>query len=102
MLDSGPPDNLSLHTANPGATGASEVTGGSPAYARKAPTWTSASAGSKALSNSPVFDVPASTSVVAVGMWKSGAWQGYVTVTTETFSAQGTYTVTSGSIDLNA
>lgn len=30
---------LSLHTASPGITGASEATGGSPAYARKAPTF---------------------------------------------------------------
>lgn len=34
--------HLSLHTATPGTTGASEATGGSPAYARKAVTFTAA------------------------------------------------------------
>lgn len=32
-------DWISLHTADPGTTGASEATGGSPAYARKQTTW---------------------------------------------------------------
>lgn len=96
------PDNGSLHTANPGSAGGSEVSGGSPAYARKSLTWTSASAGILPLSNSPVFDVPASTTVVAVGLYKSGVYYGYVTVGSETFTAQGTYTITSGSIDLMA
>jgi len=35
---------LSLHTATPGTTGASEATGGSPAYARQPPTFNSAGA----------------------------------------------------------
>lgn len=33
---------VSLHTATTGITGADEATGGSPAYARKAPTFTAA------------------------------------------------------------
>lgn len=57
---------LSLHTAY-STTGTNEVTGGSPAYARKAAAWSAASAGSKALSSSVVFDVPATT-VRWVGM----------------------------------
>ena len=36
--------HLSLHTATPGTTGASEATGGSPAYARKAVTFNAAGA----------------------------------------------------------
>lgn len=35
---------LSLHTATTGITGAAEATGGSPAYARKAPTFNAAGA----------------------------------------------------------
>jgi hypothetical protein len=59
----------SLHTADPTA-GANEVTGGSPAYARKAVTFANAASGA-ALQNGtdPVFDVPASTTVVATGYW---------------------------------
>ena len=58
----------SLHTAY-SSTGTNEVTGGSPAYARKAATWAAASSGSKATSASMVFDVPASTTVRWVGFW---------------------------------
>lgn len=58
----------SLHTAY-SSSGANEVTGGSPAYARKAATWAAASSGSKATSASMVFDVPASTTVRWVGFW---------------------------------
>jgi hypothetical protein len=53
--------HLSVHTAWPGSGGSNEATGGSPAYARKAATWSAASAGAKALSTQPVFDVPAGT-----------------------------------------
>lgn len=103
MLDSGPPDAASLHTASPGSTGTNEVAGGSPAYARKTLTWSAASGGSKALAATfPVFDVPASTTVTHLGLWKAGVYQGYVDITDEVFAAQGTYTVTAGSIDLNA
>lgn len=96
---------VSLHTASPGSLGANEVTGGSPAYARKAVTWNAASAGSKALSNTPTFDVPASTTVTHVGLWSaltSGTYFGYIDVTDEVFASQGTYQITSGTFDLNA
>lgn len=58
----------SLHTAY-SSSGANEVTGGSPAYARKAATWAAASGRAKATSASMVFDVPASTTVRWVGFW---------------------------------
>ncbi|MER7167037.1 hypothetical protein ABT336_13345 [Micromonospora sp. NPDC000207] len=63
---------LSLHTADPGSTGMSEATGGSPAYARKSATWSSASGGSKALSSAVTFDVPAGT-YTHVGYWSAGS-----------------------------
>lgn len=59
---------LSLHSAY-SSSGANELTGGSPAYARKAATWAAASAGSKATSASAVFDVPAGSTVRWIGMW---------------------------------
>jgi hypothetical protein len=59
----------SLHTAY-SATGTNEVTGGSPAYARKALTWSAASSGSKALAATlPTWDVPAATTVGWIGVW---------------------------------
>ena len=48
---------LSLHTANPGTTGASEATGGAPAYARKS-TVVTATAGT-GTSTQVTFDIPA-------------------------------------------
>lgn len=90
---------LSLHTAAPNTSGSNEATGGSPAYARKAATWSAASGGSKALSNSPVFDVPAGT-YTHVGWWSAataGTYYGSWDITDEVFAAQGTYTVNSGS-----
>jgi hypothetical protein len=58
----------SLHTAY-SSTGTNEVTGGSPAYARKGATWAAAASGAKATSASMVFDVPAGTTVRWVGFW---------------------------------
>jgi hypothetical protein len=51
---------LALHTGFPPA-GGNEVTGGSPAYARKSFTWSAASAGAKSMSAAQTFDVPATT-----------------------------------------
>jgi hypothetical protein len=57
-----------LHTAY-STTGTSEVTGGSPAYARKGLTWGAAASGVKTTTAAPVFDVPPSTTVRWVGLW---------------------------------
>lgn len=60
---------VSLHTADPGATGASEVSGGS--YARQAAAFDAA--GSKATANTDVEDftsMPAVT-VTHIGIWES-------------------------------
>lgn len=56
--------HLALHTAW-SATGTNEVTGGSPAYARKAVTWAAAASSSKSMSGTVVFDVPGSSTTVA-------------------------------------
>lgn len=58
----------SLHSAY-SSTGTNELTGGSPAYARKAATWAAASGRSKATSSSLVFDVAAGSTVRWVGIW---------------------------------
>jgi hypothetical protein len=57
----------SLHTAY-SLTGTNEVTGGAPAYARKAAVYGAAAAGSKASTAGQTFDVPAGT-VAWVGRW---------------------------------
>ncbi len=58
----------SLHSAY-SATGTNELTGGSPAYARKAATWSAAAAGAKATSASMAFDVAGGSTVRFVGFW---------------------------------
>lgn len=73
--------HASLHTAY-STTGANELTGGAPAYARKALTWAAAASGSKALAATlPTFDVPASTTVRWLGFWTAltaGTFRGMV------------------------
>jgi hypothetical protein len=94
---------VSLHTDAVGGGTGNEVTGGSPAYARKAITWSSAAAGSKASSNSPVFDVPAGTTVRRVGFFSlvtGGTYYGDADITDETFAGQGTYTLTTTTLSL--
>jgi hypothetical protein len=90
--------HASLHTADPGTTGADEVTGGSPAYARKAITWAAASGGSKTLTGTVTFDVPPATTITHVGTWSAvsaGTFRGGGSLAaTEVFGAQGTYTLT--------
>jgi len=91
----------SLHTADPGATGTSEVTGGSPAYARKALTWAAAATASKSSNVGLVFDVPAVT-ITHLGYWSAvsaGTFYGSRPLdTNQVFATQGTYTVASGGV----
>ena len=100
-----PLTHASLHTAAPGDTGANEVSGGSPAYARKAISFNAAAAGAIDSSTVPVFDVPASTTITYVGFWSAltaGTFLGWADVTDEVFAAQGQYTLTDVDLDLNA
>lgn len=104
MLDSGfAPAYVSLHTADPGATGTSEVTGGSPAYARKTVSWGAAASGTRSNSTQVVFDVPSGTTISYLGYWSAvsaGTFYGSRALSAnETFGGQGTYTIAIGDID---
>jgi len=93
MLDGGTFSTASLHSGDPGPAGLLlELSGGSPAYARKAVTFNAASGGSRALNANVTFDVPAST-VAWVGYWNGGTFMGSDPVTSEVFASQGTYTL---------
>jgi hypothetical protein len=98
---------VAAHTGDPGGanTAANEVTGGSPAYARKAIAWSAASGGSAAQNGDVVLDIPAGTTVSWLSLWNSAGTVRYLKkdVTDEAFGAQGTYTVlaASGALDLN-
>lgn len=97
---------LALHTGDPGGANgaANEITGGSPAYARKAVAWNAASGGAATQNGDVVFDVPAST-VAWISGWNTAGTVRYFKkdVTDEVFAAQGTYTVraTGSQLDLN-
>lgn len=61
----------SLHSGDPSTTGATELTGGSPAYARKAITYAAAASGQKSNSAALTFDIPAGTTVTHVGLFSA-------------------------------
>jgi hypothetical protein len=86
----------SLHTADPGTTISNEVTGGSPAYARKALSWT-AGGSDGIVTVSVTFDVPASTSVTHAGIVTTASGAGTlldkVAVTYNSQPSQGQLTV---------
>lgn len=84
-----------VYTTAPGASAGTEPSGGSPAYARKALTWGSASGG--VITATAVFDIPASTTIVGTGLHSAVTAGTYIdgnTVTSATFSTQDTVTVT--------
>lgn len=73
MLDALTFTHASLHTDFPGNTGVNEVTGGAPAYAKKAITINAASGKQRQLNAAVTFDVPACT-VKWVGFYNAGTY----------------------------
>lgn len=87
--------HLSAHTGDPGLTGANEISGGSPAYARKPITWSTPSGGQ--ITGTVTFDIPAGTNVAYIGCWDAltgGNFRDKGQVTLQSFASQGQYTVT--------
>ena len=89
----------SMYTTAPGSSAGTEVSGGSPAFARKALTWsTPATVGSTAETTATaVFDIPASTTVVGAGVHTASTGGSYLdgaSITSQAFATQGTYTAT--------
>jgi len=80
-----------------------ELSGGSPAYARKAIAFAAAASGlGDDSTNGAIIDVPGGTSVDWLGLFSAvtaGVLVALDQVTTETFAAQGTYTVTDAKVD---
>lgn len=88
---------MSLHSADPGTTGASEIAGGG--YARQTCSWAAASGGSMALAANETFSVEASDTVAYAGFWRvdDTSFLFGMDLPDETFSIAGTYTVTTAS-----
>jgi hypothetical protein len=93
----------SLHTDVIGSGSGGEVTGGSPAYARKAITWNAAASGNLDNNANPVFDVPAGTTIRRIGYWSAvsaGTYYGDSDITDEVYAGQGTYTMSDADITI--
>lgn len=86
---------ISLHTGNPGTTGANEVAGGS--YVRVATTWGTPAAGSMAGSQVTI-NVPAGTTITSWGLWSLSSagnfFDGGALPTNVLYSVAGTYLIT--------
>jgi hypothetical protein len=95
---------ISLHTDVLGSGSGNEVTGGTPAYARKAPAWAAADTGSMAMSNDPVFDIPPSTTVRRAGFFghltNATPYYGDGELVDESYTGQGTYTLTAATLSI--
>ena len=96
---------VSLHTADPGTTGASEVTGGT--YARVAVTWNAASGGSVSNNGALSINLPASTTASYFGVWSattSGTYYigGALSPSVTTGASAGVITIASGSLTVTA
>ena len=97
---------LSLHTGNPGTTGANELltTQGSPAYGRKQTTWAASSGGVKT-GSAQTIDIPPGKTIGWYGIWSAqtgGTFigggplrnAGNTANITETYTEQGQYALT--------
>lgn len=63
---------LAAYSGNPGGSGTSnEISGGSPAYARKATSFAAGASGQVASNAAVVFDIPAGSSVAYFGLWNT-------------------------------
>lgn len=93
---------LSLHTDDPGETGANEVTGGS--YARQAATFDAAANGATANSGAINFTSMPGVTVTHVGLWDASSngnflWGGAATAS-KVVNAGDTYQVGAGDLDI--
>ncbi len=66
-------NRVSLHSGDPGANGANELAGGTPAYARQIPTWGAPASGQVNIASIGSHNVPGGTTVLAVGFWRDAA-----------------------------
>ena len=87
---------MALFSTVPGASPGTELTGGAPAYARKASNWGTAAA--SAITAAPAaFDVASGSTVAGIGMYTAvtaGTYLDGTGVTSQAFSSQGQMTIT--------
>ena len=81
-------------TAPSGGAAGTELSGGSPAYARKAISWSAPTNG--VITATVVFDVPSGATVAGTGVHSAitaGNFLDGTSLTSQAFASQGTYTV---------
>lgn len=84
-----------LYSTVPSTTAGTELTGGTPAYARKPLSWSAASASASTVS--ATFDVASGSTVAGTGLHTAltaGTYLDGVALTSQAFASQGTYAVT--------
>ncbi len=99
---------ISLHSGDPGTTGTNELSGGSPAYARKQPTWGTTNNGVVPLSAALQFDIPSGVNVSHFGEWTAATGGTFLggealrdsnnVAVVENYTSQGLYTLTSATM----
>lgn len=92
---------ISVHNTDPGTTGAGELTGGTPVYARQAATWTTPTTDTLALANQPIWNIPAGATAAYVGFYTAVTggdllWSRPLPAP-EVYAGQGQYTLLSAS-----
>ncbi|MGK2898600.1 MAG: hypothetical protein ACSLE9_07915 [Burkholderiaceae bacterium] len=101
MLDALTPLITHIGLANAGT----ELTGGSPAYARQAVAFGAAAAGVAAMTGTETFDVPAGSTVNRVilkgHLTNASPDYGFADLTSEVFGGQGTYQLTALTLTLS-
>lgn len=88
--------HAALFSTVPGASAGTELTGGTPAYARKALSWGGASGGVQT-ATAVTFDVAAGSTVAGAGLYdaiSAGNYRDGGSVTSQAFASQGTYQLT--------
>lgn len=88
--------HMALYSTAPGGSAGTEISGGSPAYARKPSNWGTAS-NSAVVASPAAFDVPSGATVAGIGFHTAltaGTYLDGASVTSQAFASQGTYTVT--------
>ena len=88
---------ISLHTATPGTTGASEATGGSPAYSRQQTTWSADTTDDGIRAGTQVTIDLAAGTYTHFGLWTAATAGTYIdggTITSTFLGAQGQIKVT--------
>lgn len=87
--------HAALYSTVPGASAGTELSGGSPAYARKPLSWSAPSSG--AITASATFDVGSGSTVAGAGVHTAltaGTYLDGAGVTSQSFASQGTYSLT--------